>query len=146
MEQRWGTQDQEVALKLQELSVDTAGGQWRENHVREYHAVTNRIANSQLRLNRQPSVTQPLHAHSFLLRRDAAKTFLCKVVLCCHEQVTAVPVWDREVRAVTGSGRRGLVAQRRERGASLQRRTSWSAGRPARLHLSVTCSTLREAW
>lgn len=57
MEQRWSTKDQDVALKLQELSVDTAGGQWRGNHVREYHAVINHIANSQLRLIRQPSAT-----------------------------------------------------------------------------------------
>lgn len=57
--QRWGARDQDVALKLQELSVDTAGGQWRQNHVREYHDVTNHIANSQLRLIRQPSATRP---------------------------------------------------------------------------------------
>lgn len=35
VEQRWGAKDQDVALKLRELSVDTAGGRWRENHVRE---------------------------------------------------------------------------------------------------------------
>lgn len=146
MEQRWGAKDQDVALKLRELSVDTAGGQWRENHVREYHTVTNHIANSQLRLIRQPSAPQPLHALSFSLPHNAAKTFLCEELLCCHKQVTAVPVWDRKVRAVTGSGRRGLVAQWRERAASPWWRTSWSAGWPAQLHLSVTCSTRWEFW
>lgn len=99
MEQRWGVKDQDVALKLQELSVDTAGGRRRENHVTEYHAVTNHIANSQVRLISQPSATQPLHTLSFLLPHDAAMTFLCEELLCCHEQVTAVPVWDQEVMA-----------------------------------------------
>lgn len=111
LEQRWGAKDQDVALKLQELSVDTAGGQWRENHDREYHTVTNHIANSQLSLIRQPSATQPLHTLRFLLPHDTSKTILCEKLLCCQEQVTAVPVWDHEVRAVTGNGRRGLVAQ-----------------------------------
>lgn len=59
-EQRWGARDQDVALEPQELSVEAAGGRWRENHVREYHAVANHIANSQLRLIRQPSAT-PLY-------------------------------------------------------------------------------------
>ncbi len=83
VKQRWGAKDQDVALKLQELSVDTAGGQWRENHVREYHAVTNHIASSQLRLICQPSATKPSRALSFLLPHDAAKTFLCEELLCC---------------------------------------------------------------
>ena len=146
VEQRWGAKDQDVALKLQELSVDAAGRRWRENHVREYHTVTNHIANSQLRLIRQPSATQPLHALIYLPPHDAAKTFLCEEALRRPEQVTVALVWDHEVGAVTGSGRRGLAAQRRERAASLQWRTSWSAGRPAQLHLSVTCSTRWEHW
>lgn len=54
----------------------------------------------------------------FSLPCNVAKTFLCEELLRCHEQVTVVPVWDRKVRAVTGSGRRGLVAQWRERAAS----------------------------
>lgn len=67
-EQRWGTEDQDVASKLQELIVDTAGGQWRENHVREYHAVTNHIANSQVGLISQPSVTQPFFFNSVMMQ------------------------------------------------------------------------------
>lgn len=83
---------------------------------------------------------------SFLFPHEAAKTFLCKEAQCRHEQVSVVPVWNHEVRAVTGSGRRGLVAQQRERVASLQWGTSWSAGRPAQLHLSFTSSTHWESW
>lgn len=64
-QERWGSKDQDIALKLRELSVDTAGGWWGENHVREYHAVTNHPAISQLRLICQPSVTQPLLTLSF---------------------------------------------------------------------------------
>lgn len=99
VKQRWDAKDQDVALKRQELSVDTAGGWWREIHVREYHAVTNHISNSQVRLISQPSATQPLHTLSFLAHHDEAMTFLCEELLCCHEQVTVVPVWDHEVMA-----------------------------------------------
>lgn len=77
----------------------------------------------------------------FLPPHYADTAFLCKEELCHYEQVTVAPAWYPEVRDVTASGGRGLVAQHRERAASLQWRTSWSAGRPARLHLSVTCST-----
>lgn len=111
-QERWGSKDQDIALKLRELSVDTAGGWWGENHVREYHAVTNHPAISQLRLICQPSVTQPLLTLSFFLpSHNATETFLCVDSCCRHKQVTMAPVWDHEVSAVTGRGRRGLVAQ-----------------------------------
>lgn len=84
------------------------------------------------------------HPEFFLPSHNATETFLCVDSCCRHKQVTMAPVWDHEVSAVTGRGRRGLVAQQGERTAALQWRTSWSAGRRAQLHLSVTCLTCWE--
>lgn len=86
-EERLGTKDQVLAVKHWEVSVDPAGSWWRENHVREHHAVTNHIAISQLRLICQPSEIQLSHPF-FNFTPMRQNTFLLCKEHCCHKQVT----------------------------------------------------------
>ncbi|TNN36143.1 hypothetical protein EYF80_053685 [Liparis tanakae] len=86
MEQRWRARDGDVAVKLWERGVSPAGGRWRENHGREYHAVANQTANSQLRWIRRPAAPRPRHAltpppppfaaEAFPLRRGEQQCFM----------------------------------------------------------------------
>ena len=93
VEQRWEDRDQDATLKLRELSVDTAGSGSCQG-ISRCHKSRCRLPGGIDNL-----LIPSLHAATFPRPGDAAMTFLCKELLCCQEQVTAVPVWQPEVTA-----------------------------------------------
>lgn len=91
-EERLGTKDQDVAVKLWELSVDPAGGRWKENHVREDHAVTNNIANRSAQID----LLYSFHTHFLTSLQCGRRHFFLHEAQCCHKQVTkGSHAWSR---------------------------------------------------
>lgn len=94
MERRWGTKDQDVALKLQELSVGMAGGRSCQGIPCCHKSHCQLPGEIDPPTFCCPALTHP-HIFFSYTSHHASLTFLCKELLCCHEQETGTSVGGR---------------------------------------------------